>query len=152
MSTNYYACRKFSKDNKEKAIQLLNNDKYNELVDFINENCLKVHIGKQSYGWQFLFNYNKFKYYDLNKESIKKFLSECEIVDEYNRTISYEEFWSMVESNSDKLNYRIYYEKEPMLPFMILDEVVPMELKKYNVELGEFYSDGLRFSSSTRFS
>ena len=34
----------------------------------------------------------------------------------------------------------------------ILEEEIPFDLKKYNVELGEFYSDGLRFSSSTRFS
>lgn len=152
MGTNYYACRKLSDSNKKTTIKLLKEEKYDELVEFINENCSKIHIGKQSCGWQFIFNYNNFKYYDLNRKSINEFLSKNEIVDEYGNKISIEDFWFMVDSNSHKVNNHKYYETEPMLPFMILDEEIPFELKEYNVELGEFYSDDLRFSSSTNFS
>lgn len=151
MGTNYYACRKLNKTNKDNAIKLLEEEKYDELVEYINENCSKIHIGKQSCGWQFLFNYNNFKYYDLNRKSINDFLMKYDIIDEYGNKIPIEDFWYMVDSNMDKVNNKKYYESEPMLPFMILDEVVPFDLKEYKVELHEFYSDGLRFSSSTEF-
>lgn len=152
MGVNYYVCRKLSNDDKKKANELLENDKYAELIDFINDKSFKIHIGKQSCGWQFLFNHNDFKYYELNRNDIYNFLLKHEIVNEYGEIISNDDFWKMVDNNIDKLNNKQYYEKEPMLPFMILDEIIPMNLRKYNVELYEFYSDGLRFSSSTEFS
>lgn len=151
MGTNYYACRKLNKSNKENVIRLLDEDKYEELVEYVNENSSKIHIGKQSCGWQFLFNYNHFKYYDLNRKSINEFLLKYDIIDEYGNKINIEDFWYMVDSNAKMVNNKKYYASEPMLPFMILEEIVPLDLKEYKVELREFYSDGLRFSSSTEF-
>ena len=152
MGTNYYACRKMSIEDKKKAINLLNEEKYDELIDFINKKYSKIHIGKQSCGWQFLFNYNSFKYYSLNRKSINDFLSTNEIIDEYGNNIDIISFWNMVDSNIEKLNNITYYKSDPMLSFMVLEENIPLELKEYNVILGEFYSDGLRFSSYTEFS
>ena len=155
MGTNYYAIRKLPKSIKGKICDLLENDLYDEAKSLFDYNYEKIHIGKQSYGWKFLFNYNNFKYYNLNKESIDKFLKneDIQLCNEYNDKIEVNEFWDMVESNREKMDNRTYYKDSVNLPFILMAEHVPYELKdKYDVECYEFYSDGLRFSSTTEFS
>ena len=155
MGTNYYAVKKLPNSIKGKICDLIENDLYEEANELFNTNYEKIHIGKQSCGWKFLFNYNHFKYYDLTKESINNFLRNDEIIffDEYGRVINVDNFWEMVENNKNKLDNMEYYSKSESLPFMLFEESIPYDLKdKYDVEGYEFYSDGLRFSSSTNFS
>ena len=155
MGTNYYAIRKLPRSIKGKLCELLENDLYDEAKSLFNDNYEKIHIGKNSSGWKFLFNYNNFKYYDLNKESIDKFLRKEDIIlcNEYKENINIDEFWDLVESNKDKLDNKEFYKDSDNLPFILMAEHVPHELKdKYDVECYEFYSDGLRFSSTTEFS
>lgn len=155
MGTNYYAVKKLPNSIKGKICDLIENDLYEEANELFETNYEKIHIGKQSCGWKFLFNYNHFKYYDLTKESINNFLRNDEIIffDEYGRVINVDNFWEMVENNKNKLDNMEYYSKSESLPFMLFEESIPYDLKdKYDVEGYEFYSDGLRFSSSTNFS
>ena len=155
MGTNYYAVKKLPNSIKGKICDLIENDLYEEANELFNTNYEKIHIGKQSCGWKFLLNYNHFKYYDLTKESINNFLRNDEIIffDEYGRVIDVDNFWEMVENNKNKLDNMEYYSKSESLPFMLFEESIPYDLKdKYDVEGYEFYSDGLRFSSSTNFS
>lgn len=155
MGTNYYAVKKLPNSIKGKICDLIENDLYEEANELFNTNYEKIHIGKQSCGWKFLFNYNHFKYYDLTKESINNFLRNDEIIffDEYGRIINVDNFWEMVENNKNKLDNMEFYSKSESLPFILLEESIPYDLKdKYDVEGYEFYSDGLRFSSSTNFS
>ena len=155
MGTNYYAVKKLPNSIKGKICDLIENDLYEEANELFNTNYEKIHIGKQSCGWKFLFNYNHFKYYDLTKESINNFLRNDEIIffDEYGRIINVDNFWEMVENNKNKLDNMEFYSKSESLPFMLFEESIPYDLKdKYDVEGYEFYSDGLRFSSSTNFS
>lgn len=155
MGTNYYAVKKLPNSIKGKICDLIENDLYEEANELFNTNYEKIHIGKQSCGWKFLFNYNHFKYYDLTKESINNFLRNDEIIffDEYGKVINVDNFWEMVENNKNKLDNMEYYSKSESLPFMLFEESIPYDLKdKYDVEGYEFYSDGLRFSSSTNFS
>lgn len=73
----------------------------------------RIHIGKSSDGWKFLFNHNNWKYYDYSKESINAFLECCDcIYNEYNEKITIEEFWTLVDSKKDGYNGRQYYENE----------------------------------------
>lgn len=155
MGTNYYAIRRLPRSIKGKICELLENDSYDDAKLLFDNNYEKIHIGKQSCGWKFLFNYNNFNYYDLNKKSIDNFLRNEDIIfcDEYKDIVNVDEFWKMVESNQDKLDNRTYYQNSENLPFILMAESVPYELKdKYDVECYEFYSDGLRFNSSTEFS
>lgn len=155
MGTNYYAVKKLPNSIKGKICDLIENDLYEEANELFEINYEKIHIGKQSCGWKFLFNYNHFKYYDLTKESINNFLRNDEIIffDEYGRVVNIDNFWEMVENNKNKLDNMEYYSKSESLPFMLFEESIPYDLKdKYDVEGYEFYSDGLRFSSSTNFS
>jgi len=66
----------------------------------------KKHIGKSSFGWQFLFR----GYRDEDLVSYEKWIKELEnpdkeIVDEYNETISLEAFKEMVGIKNDGLNH-----------------------------------------------
>ena len=60
-----------------------------------------IHIGKCSCGWKFLFRW----YYNIqNIEEYKQIMNQkgsC-IIDEYDRIISYEDFWSMVEQKQNE--------------------------------------------------
>lgn len=155
MGTNYYAIRKLPNSIKGKLCELFKNDLYDEAMSLFNDNYEKIHIGKQSYGWKFLFNYNNFKYYDLNRDSIDLFLRNNDILlyNEYNEPIDIDEFWEMVNKNNDKLDNKKYYANSPNISFILFEEMIPDNLKdKYDVECYEFYSDELRFSSSTEFS
>lgn len=56
----------------------------------------KIHLGKRSGGWVFLFNYNEGKYY-TDKNSLIEFLRQCEITSEYGQFYTIDEFLEMVE-------------------------------------------------------
>lgn len=155
MGTNYYAVRKLPRSIKGKICEMIENDQYEEAENLFKSNYEKVHIGKQSYGWKFLFNYNHFKHYELNKKSIDSFLRSGDITlyNEYDEVINVDDFWEMVERNKDKLDNMEYYKDNENLCFILVEESVPIDLMhKYKVECFEFYSDGLRFSTSTDFS
>ena len=61
MGTNYYLRQKLSNDKKELMKSLIDQGDFNELKDMIPE---KIHIGKQSCGWKFLWNANRFEYFN----------------------------------------------------------------------------------------
>lgn len=73
----------------------------------------RIHIGKSSGGWKFLFNHNNWKYYDYSRKSINTFLESCDyIYDEYDRRITVEEFWALVDSKKDGFTGKSYSEYE----------------------------------------
>lgn len=155
MGTNYYAVKKVSNEKKKLMIELLMEDKYDDFDELYNSELKKIHIGKSSCGWKFLFNYNHFKFYEPTKESINNFLSseDVTIYDEYGDKISVDKFWEMVDLKKGGIDNKEYYSKyEETFPYMMLEESIPSELIKYNAECYEFYSDGLRFSTSCDFS
>ena len=55
---------------------------------------MKIHIGKRSSGWKFLWNFQDGKYY-TNKEELLKFIRSGRIVDEYGELQDTEEFIKM---------------------------------------------------------
>jgi len=155
----------------------------------------EVHLGKRSAGWKFLWNpnwykdlkghtewedvgngcrighfvddgYEVFKYYDLTKESIKKFIDreDVEIWDEYDEKQDKEEFWKMAiewgytddDKGWDGESYE-EWEKERNPNRKCYDYLTDygkflidcgFTLSKYNTD---FYSDGLRFATTTDF-
>ena len=119
MGTNFYAKRLPTRRRKEKLINLVydqmdvvkivkmidEGDFYaakntvNEFAEAlektIDEQEKRVHIGKRSYGWQFLWQYYGGKYYKDNLASIRAFLSDPDIVieNEYHETFTVDEFF-----------------------------------------------------------
>lgn len=111
--------------------------------------------------------YDIFKYYDLTKESIKNFIDreDVEIYDEYNEKQDKEEFWKMAlawgytgnEVGWDGESYEEWEKKQnpSRRTFDYANEYsrfindCGFKTNKYNTD---FYSDGLRFATSTDFS
>ena len=153
MGTNFY-CRKidrkyrkmFSKDLSalnEYILLNINNPKINlleEVNKFISDYCdfeKEIHLGKRSYGWQFLWEYHNGKYFNPNLDSIKEFLSQDDIIiyDEY------ENFYEVEQLFNDELSDCLYKDA-------IHDDGMGGEYSKYFFKS----EDGLRFSKFEDFS
>jgi hypothetical protein len=100
---------------------------------------VKVHLGKRSMGWKFLWNFNDDKYFK-DKESLFKFIRSGRIVDEYGNEMNQEKFIDMALSWGKEDGY---------------------DIESYSLEYPErrtYWSkpercvDGLRISDSTNFS
>ena len=104
-----------------------------EVKEFARQYINEIHIGKRSFGWQFLWDYHKGRYFEANLESIKKFLSnpEYEIIDEYDKAFTLDQFL-----NEELAGF--LYEGETGLE------------GKYSSHY--FISDNLRFSTDEDFS
>lgn len=99
----------------------------------------KVHLGKRSSGWKFLWNFNNDKYYK-DKESLLEFIRSGRIVNEYSEELDVEEFIEMSLSwgEDDGWDLETYYEENPT------------HRSPYGKP--ERYVDGLRISDSVDFS
>jgi len=125
----------------------------------------KLHLGKRSMGWKFLWNPNWYfdngivnKFYDLTKESIKAFIDNSNniIIDEYNVTQDKEEFWQMALSwgQPNGWDYAAYIASEkPKNVFADSTKSEFWEMQGFETDMYgvDFYSDGLRFSTSLEF-
>lgn len=145
MGTNFYAKRiPTSQEIKEAKAKLgkmligaLDRGEFNEYLDKVDT---WVHLGKRSYGWQFLWQENK-DYYDSNLKSIKEFLKQpnWEIYDEYDRKFTVKQFFeeeigeSLYNNPEKYINLEQYYNKHP-------NEFIISTDHEYNRE------DGLRFA------
>lgn len=122
MGTNFYA-RIIPKEEDIKRVQqavgrYLSGHTLSIDEDIITDNIEKIHLGKRSCGWQFLWQDNP-KYYQANLESIKKFLGREDVIiyDEYGDRYSVEELFEneigyCLHNDNDKyLNGRQYAEK-----------------------------------------
>ena len=187
MGTNYYAKIIPKEDKKQELINAIVKDDFDKVIELSNELYGSrnewdgkggiVHLGKNSYGWSFLWNPNvqyycdgyldenkqyvpvwKHKFtYPLTKQGITDFVMQenVYIIDEYGEVQDKQEFlnWSFTKKglshreyyNDPKNNdHYIYYDdKQTMEKWMSLG---------YNPEYGEFFNDGLRFSTRQNFS
>lgn len=119
MGTNYYLCpiikeeelKKLSNSLKEcKTLYELKNS-IHEITDYKKD---RIHIGKSSYGWQFLFNLNIESYVPtINRNNIDKWLTTGIIFDEYDNKVDRKDFWKIVDSKKDGMDYDEYYKNFP---------------------------------------
>lgn len=108
MGTNYYAIRK-ADDNLKNELKVAIDQ--NDFEKVINLTPKKVHLGKKSAGWVFLFNHNDWQYYGQKRDSIDgidSFINGSQIVDEYGYSLSLDEFWAIVNGSSDLKKERQY--------------------------------------------
>jgi len=126
MGTNYYAIPKLTDNVKFKIIEAVIN---NQIYDIRRLTPNKIHIGKQSGGWPFLFNHNNWEYYNSIKE-LKQFIYDCDIEDEYGTRIS--GLWNLIETSKEKHG---------------VDDFINIGHEDYYI-----IKDGYGFSTSTDFS
>lgn len=99
----------------------------------------KIHLGKRSSGWKFLWNWNDSKYYK-NKEELFAFIRSGRVVNEYGEVMDQEEFIQMALSWGQESGWDIdsYYKENPDTSSVLFRK-------------REDYLDGLRVSTSTEF-
>ena len=110
MGTNFY-CKRINQEKRDE-LKLKFNELYEELLKSIddvysnfktilnnfiwdNENLeQEIHLGKRSYGWQFLWDYHNGIYFQPTLKSIKEFLSQDGIViyNEYGEKFTLDQF------------------------------------------------------------
>lgn len=213
MGTNYYGVILPTKKRKEELCDLINNStNFNEIINEIertyctlsetwdiNEGFGRVHLGKRSGGWKFLWNPNVYKLrnghteseviepghtrcfwveepptyhhiYPLTKKGIKEFIDREDVLiyDEYGEQQDKDEFFNMAlnwttwtengkeEEAWDSKSYQEWEESQGNHPYIMSpnsEQVKTLKEAGYNVEwpYSDFYSDGLRFSTSTNF-
>lgn len=151
MGANYYVVKKVTEEQKEKVISLIKENNFEIAKDELNELIkeTKIHIGKSSYGWKFVFNHNNKKYYELNRKSIIDFINQDDIriEDEYGKEIYLADFWKMVREKENGLDNEQYYTKYCIEPFTVNSS----EFEEYSPSYNQFYSDGLLFELSDEF-
>jgi hypothetical protein len=90
MGTNYYCY-----DNSEKC-----------------PNCehgsISVHLGKSSYGWKFLLNYNDGKYYETFRE-FQIFIKDKIILDEYDNEVENEYLIEKIKSKQNDKSHNDFF-------------------------------------------
>ena len=206
MGTNYYAHILPTQEKKQHLKELIDSDKFNDVREMIGEMYDtispdynggfvggRVHLGKRSGGWKFLWNPNCYvqenghtewvEYgngarsghfvvdgremvylYPLTQEGLKKFIYQDNIViyDEYGERQDKDEFWKMtfrMNTTSDgepAFDSYLYEQKYPNEYTWICDNnlirMFEQEGYKFTSRTrSDFYSDGLRFSTSTDF-
>jgi len=102
---------------------------------------MKIHLGKRSGGWKFIWNWNSSKFYKT-KEELFKFIRNGRVVDEYGELMDTEEFIQMALSwgQEDGWDIETYYQKNP-----------DHRISFIHNQKHEEYIDGLRVSTSTDF-
>lgn len=161
MGTNFYIRRKPTLVERKHMAHLALEGLYKELKDYIDNKTIEYHIGKRSYGWQFLFaSYSKISvqidkgidkapWHDTLK-SLKEFLEqpEYEIFDEYGRTYTPQQFWI------DEVGESLYFKKGKYTNGAAEDQNAmkngSLHMSSANFEY--VTTDGLRFAYDPDFS
>lgn len=151
-------------------------DMYHSLDEYTHKGG-EIHLGKSSDGWKFLWNSNIHEYcdgrfdkdnhfipvykqwspYELTKEGITRFVMrpDIEIYDEDGELQDKKEFLDFA-FNKEGIDGK-EYQTNPKYNAGIYWRESAESLRKFTSlgfkpEYGEFYSDGLRFSTSINFS
>jgi hypothetical protein len=107
---------------------------------------MRIHVGKRSKGWRFLWNFQDGKYYN-SKEELLKFIRSGRIIDEYGELQDTEEFikmsleWGQPDGNILNKDY--------------FDEQKKLTHYRPFTDMSNYYDkdiDGLRVSSHSEFS
>jgi hypothetical protein len=104
MGTNFYRRRIPREEDYDRMSYLVSIKELDTLLNLLQGFKEKIHICKRSAGWEILFDHNWGKYYKISRKDLENFLSEpgTEIIDEYGKSYTCEEFWNMVDSWNSK--------------------------------------------------
>lgn len=149
MGTNFYYKIPIDKRKQEELKSMITeNPDFSELKNEIwdIEQSNNIHLGKRSYGWQFLWDFHNGKFFEPDLDSIKHFLTSGNgsIENEYGEKFSLEQFIDEIEDclykDDNHVDIATYYRKYPT--------------ERYGITSSEqeFSSDGLRFSKYEDFS
>ena len=99
MGTNIYFVRKVTDEHKASMHTAIDEGTWNILETMIPE---RLHVGKFSGGWMFLFNPNSRSYHYVKRRgSIERFLLTGTLINEFGDELTNEVFWEMVDEAKD---------------------------------------------------
>jgi len=130
MGTNVYYIKPITELEKEELKKAVDSaDNYEDLVESMDkvlkyqytyqlgDSTHKVHIGKRSSGWKFLFSLGLRNHLDIDhdfKENLRKFLETGFIEDEYGDRYDFDKFWQeFVVDFQDGIDSEEYNRREP---------------------------------------
>ena len=143
MGTNYYLCPIIKEEELKKLFNSLKECKtlyelknsIHEITDYKKD---RIHIGKSSYGWQFLFNLNIESYVPtISRDNIDKWLATGIIFDEYDNKIDRKDFWKIVDGKKDLLDSEAYNKTQSKSIF-IKDEDQHINGLRFTISKYEF--------------
>lgn len=144
MGTNFYAKHIITESEYNQMEEALANRKVEDLKALLKviDEDQTYHIGKRSYGWQFLF---ESKPWEPNLQSIKDFLNrpDIEIYDEYGKKFTVDQFWN------EEVGESLYNNPEKYINGAQYDEEYPSIMASSSYEFTS--KDGLRFSKTSDF-
>lgn len=120
----------------------------------------KIHLGKRSGGWQFLWNHNNFKWYGITLESIIEFLRTTRgvIVNEYGDEFTLKQFIeeeigdAMYHDTERYINSTDYHRQNPNAFRFSTPREITFDGVRYTSAYGDYNIGDIRFSTSTEFS
>lgn len=93
MSTKYYALPKLSEQEKQDIITMIHKEQIVKAKSALERGIL---IGLGIAKAQFVFYHNDWKYFDKSLSSLKNFIENSYIANEYGEQISHKVFWDRV--------------------------------------------------------
>ena len=94
MSTKYYALPKVNEKERSEMIQSIQQGNIFQLKSILSR---EVIIGVGRAGAQFTFYHHDWRYFEKSEESLKAFLQNSYISDEYENESTFQAFWEKVE-------------------------------------------------------
>ena len=105
MGTNFYGTKVPSvEDLNQIAVKVLQGE-LEDAKDLLDStiNANKIHIGKSSGGWKFLFNKNEQDFTTI--EEYKDYWKQFSITDEYGRDCDFEVLWTLIQEKQDQKSH-----------------------------------------------
>lgn len=155
MGTNFYARHIPTESEYEEMQKALANKQLDKLKELLHNAKREYHIGKRSYGWQFLFaphinnSGEVVSPWENTLGSLKEYLSrpDVEICDEYGDKFTPDEFWN------EKVGESLYNNPEKYINIEQYYKEYPNQVKVFLGDNTEFTTEeGLRFSTDEDFS
>lgn len=167
MGTNFYIRKRATLEEKRTICDLIHNNQWQLAQDLFPK---ETHICKRSSGWQLLWNplildelrANGYKR-PYTKVQIEELIAKCDIFDEYGEKFTPEQFWkeevgSFLYKDEDHIDAEAYdrigqYGNDWRDRFCERHRDLIRQFYSDDInDYGEFFIDGLRFTTSTQFS
>lgn len=149
MGVNFFITRNISRSTKTVLKQLVDSESWSALKDSVPE---KIHIGKMTPGWQFLWNANDFNHFEPSKQSLRGFLHMGQIEDENGKLYTFDEFLVTIsDALYNGMTMESYMKAHPMdsYKYTLRFDTTHLALNHhiYPDKFGEFMVGGLRFTN-----
>ena len=162
MGTNFYAQKRMTQEQRNKFCEYIENNEVLKADSFLEElkkMTEKIHIGKRSSGWKFLWDCHNFEYFAPSKESLMEFLKSVEITNEYKEVFTFEEFINneldgFIDEGYDIETY--YRDKGGSIKYKhyVSQNIINEYNKNFGINVnpyGEFHIEDLRFTVDEDF-